>query len=256
MQKRVPMTVRRPHPPRGAPASAPTRGPGLLAVTLAGLWLAGCNGYPGHSVTVGAIPDDYRTRHPIVVAEREQTLDVPVASEEHRLSRGVVEMIRGYADRYRQSASGTVRILVPHGSVNAAAASYVARDVRAVLVRRGVPPTRIITVPYDAAANYGDAPIHLSYLATAASTTPCGIWPGDLAQDTSENRNYANFGCASQNNLAAQVANPSDLLAPRGMTPIDAERRTQVYQDYVTNGAAAGGSSGSSSGSSSGFGGF
>ncbi|MGN6551398.1 MAG: CpaD family pilus assembly protein [Pararhizobium sp.] len=246
------MTVRRPHPPRGALRSPFARRAGVVAVAFAGLWLAGCSDYPSHSITVGAIPDDYRTRHPIVVAEREQTLDVPVASEDHRLTHGTIEMIRGYADRYRQSASGTVRILVPHGSVNAAAASYVAHDVRAVLVRRGVPASRIVTLAYDAAANYGDAPIHLSYLATTASTTPCGVWPSDLAQDTSENRNYENFGCASQNNLAAQIANPSDLLAPRDMTPIDAERRTQVYQDYVKNGAAAGGNGGSIGGGGSG----
>ena len=70
-------------------------------------------------------------------------------------------------------------------------------------------------------------------------TTPCGRWPTDLARDDN-NGNYENFGCASQNNLAAQVANPSDLLAPRGMTPIDSERRTAVYQSYVTSGSSAG----------------
>ncbi|TJX43230.1 MAG: pilus assembly protein CpaD, partial [Mesorhizobium sp.] len=38
----------------------------VLAVMLAAS-LAGCAGWKRDSVTVGAIPDDYRTSHPIVI---------------------------------------------------------------------------------------------------------------------------------------------------------------------------------------------
>ncbi|MEQ8736971.1 MAG: CpaD family pilus assembly lipoprotein, partial [Hoeflea sp.] len=78
------------------------------------------------------------------------------------------------------------------------------------------------------------------YLAISASTGQCGRWPDDLAADTSENKHWANFGCAYQNNLAAQIANPGDLIAPRGMSPIDAERRSQVIQTYRESGAGLG----------------
>jgi pilus assembly protein CpaD len=77
-------------------------------------------------------------------------------------------------------------------------------------------------------------------MAMTASTGECGRWPDDLLANTSENKHYANFGCASQNNLAAQISNPGDLIAPRGMTPIDAERRSTVIEAYRTNGAIAG----------------
>jgi pilus assembly protein CpaD len=52
------------------------------------------------------------------------------------------------------------------------------------------------------------------------------------------NRNYFenqpdwNLGCASQRNLAAMVANPSDLVQPRGETPAYAMRRTTVIEKY------------------------
>ena len=59
-----------------------------------------------------------------------------------------------------------------------------------------------------------------------------------MLADTTDNKHYANFGCATQNNLAAQIANPGDLIAPRGMTPIDAERRSNVIETYRTGGAA------------------
>ena len=47
-----------------------------------------------------------------------------------------------------------------------------------------------------------------------------------------ENKQYHNLGCASQNNLAAMIANPADLLAPRGMSEIDAARRATVIDNY------------------------
>lgn len=208
-------------------------GAAALVIGTAGL-LGGCVDGPSHSVTVGAVPQDYRTRHPIIVSEQEKTLDLPVASGDRKLVQANVDIVRGFVHRYREVASGLVRIMVPHGSTNAGAASFIARNVRHVLVANGVPASRIIIAPYSA-EGYDDAPLRLAYMATSAHTTPCGRWPQDLSDDP-ENRGYENFGCASQSNLAAQVANPGDLLAPRGMTPIDSERRTTIYDNYVTNG--------------------
>lgn len=212
----------------------------LLLVLGAGAALAGCQAYPAHSVIVGSTPQDYRTTHPIIIDEQEHTLDVPVASTDRKLTRGNRQIIGGFVQNYRRSASGLVRIMVPHGSFNTGAASFLAGKVRHTLIADGVSSSHIVTIPYDA-GGYGDAPIRLAYRATTAHTTPCGRWPADLTDD-SENRNYENFGCATQNNLAAQIADPSDLIAPRAMTPIDSERRTTVYDQYVTSGAGGSGS--------------
>jgi pilus assembly protein CpaD len=43
---------------------------------------------------------------------------------------------------------------------------------------------------------------------------------------------YPNFGCAQQHNLAAQIANPADLLGPRTMAPADADRRSVIMDRY------------------------
>ena len=40
-----------------------------------------------------------------------------------------------------------------------------------------------------------------------------------ISPTTARNLPYANFGCAQQRNLAAQIANPADLLGPRTMAP-------------------------------------
>jgi pilus assembly protein CpaD len=148
--------------------------------------------------------------------------------------------VRGFAQRYRTGASGSMIVMTPHGSLNSGAASIIAEDVRRELVRQGVPANRIITAPYQAQGPHDAAPIRISYRAITAGTGECGRWPEDILANGNENKLYANFGCATQSNLAAQIADPMDLIAPRGTTPIDAERRGNAIRDYQDFGASTG----------------
>ena len=183
-------------------------------------------------VTTGSLPDDYRTRHPIVVGEAEKTIDIPIAPGDQGLTRGQSEVIAGFASDYISSSKGIIRIMTPQGALNSGAAAAAAADVRRLLVRMGVPKNHILHVGYAAGGYGASAPIRLSYVAITAQAGPCGEWPADLTLNTVENKNYYNFGCASQRNLAAQIANPNDLLGPRRMTPPDAEQRGQAIQRY------------------------
>ena len=49
---------------------------------------------------------------------------------------------------------------------------------------------------------------------------------------TVSNADYWYFGCAYQANLAAMVANPSDLVAPSPIGAADATRRASVLAKY------------------------
>jgi pilus assembly protein CpaD len=49
---------------------------------------------------------------------------------------------------------------------------------------------------------------------------------------SSENKDYYNFGCATQRNLAAMVDNPSDLEQPRSETAAYTARRTAAFEKY------------------------
>ncbi|MEX2692415.1 CpaD family pilus assembly protein [Rhizobium mongolense] len=201
----------------------------LGAAVLAGAMLSGCAA-PRDNLTTGGIPDDYRQRHPIVVAEAEQTVDIPVASTDRRLTIAQRDMIRGFAANYTSRASGPVYVMTPQGSPNSGVASQLRNQVRAELSKRGIPSSKIVNASYSATP--GDAaPIRLSFVGMTAMTTQCGQWPKDIGGGF-DNQNYYNFGCATQNNLAAQIANPEDLIAPRGMTPIDAARRNDAITEY------------------------
>ncbi len=205
----------------------------FLAVSLiAPLLMTGCASVSKRHFTVGSVQDSYRTRHPIMIDEKEQTLDIPVAANAADLPIAESGAVEGFAFRFRKSGASTITVLKPSGSANTASAKHIGEDIIDVLTSNGVPHNRIRTAVYDASQHGASAPIRLSYVAVAANVGECGKWPEDLAGANVQNRNYTNFGCASQNNLASMIANPSDLIAPRGMSDIDAARRNEVIRDY------------------------
>ena len=79
----------------------------------------------------------------------------------------------------------------------------------------------------------GDAspqPVIVGFQVFVAQGPTCGSF-GNLARSAG-NTPYDNFGCAIASNIAAQVANPQDLISPRDMTPADAVRRGVVLGKY------------------------
>lgn len=225
----------RPERSNGMNSGRTARKLAVLAILVSAGMLQACGTRDGMST--GSIPDDYRTRHPISLSEAEHTLDIPVAAGDNRLTTAVADNVRGFAASYKSGSTGTVYIQRPSGSANTVAAGLAARQVRQILVSAGVPSSRIVDTSYSASPDGDAAPLRLGYVAVTAMTGQCGNWPEDLTNVTFNNRNWHNFGCATQNNLAAQIANPMDLAAPRGMSPIDAERRSVAIGTYRTSGS-------------------
>jgi pilus assembly protein CpaD len=213
-------------------ASRPSVTAAVLVVLSASL-LAGCA--KRHHITVGSIPDDYRTNHPITVAERDQALDVPVGASTHRLSRAQREVIAGHLANYELDSGAPLRILVPQGSRNAGAAYYVAEEIAAMAQEHGIHSGLILMHSYSVNNPETSAPVRIVYAALTADAGPCGRWPEDVLE-TGENKHYANFGCAYQKNLAAQLENPMDILGPRKRAVIDPENRAAAIEQYKARG--------------------
>lgn len=224
-----------------AQASAPAVASGstsnvvsLAILASAMLFLPGCGYFQNrHHIEVGSIPDDYRTNHPISLAEQDEHLDVLVGAGDKNISLAQKSVIQGFVAQYISNGSGPVQIMLPQGGTNSAAAKRVHGDIVSALRKGGVPSGYIITTSYAPPTSDGANPVRISYRALSASTTPCGKWPDDLSKDT-ENKHYADFGCSYQNNLAAMIANPADLLGPRAMTQVDAAKRGEVIKKYQT----------------------
>ena len=205
--------------------------PALLAIGLLSVSAAACSNMQRDQIIVGAVPEDYRLNHPITISEQVATLDVPVGMETRYLPQGMEGNILGFARAFMQSGSEIIAIVLPAGSANAYAAAGIGLQIEQVLLGSGVPQGAIQYRSYPAGARETGAPVRLAYVAITASTAPCGPWTDNVARNYN-NQNYAAFGCATQNNLAAMVANPLDLLYPQIMSPPDAARRTTVLGNY------------------------
>lgn len=225
---------------RKAPAMPALRTLTFAALAASTLALAGCgNLRTDGDLKTASIDNDYRVRHPIRLAEAEHAVEIPVATGDYKLSRGMEDTVRGFAQDYAGNSSGAVQISVPSGSVNSRAARAVVPEIRKALAVEGVSQKRMIVTSYRASGGES-APVRLSFVALTAMTDQCGEWPADLMENSYGNKNWHNFGCASQNNLAAQVANPKDLFDPRAQTPIDAQRRTNAIGRYRSSGGDLG----------------
>ncbi|WP_157017545.1 CpaD family pilus assembly protein [Mesorhizobium xinjiangense] len=208
---------------------------GTATAIMAFAVMAGCT--RTDSVVVGAVPDDYRTNHPIVITEKDEVIDLPVASSDHTMTPVQKVALDGFMANYDRRSGSLVRIMVPSDTANSAAASRVARDLAARMQVKGVPGGRIVTLAYKAGSPQAEAPIRVAYGRMQATTGPCGRWPDDILGN-GENKHYANFGCSYQNNLAAQIANPADLIGPREQTEIDAANRVDAIREYEERGVA------------------
>ena len=175
---------------------------------------------------------DPSQRHPILVSQQPATLTIRVPSGAPGLSGGQVDQVSEFLGKYRRVDSGNSKLViaVPSGSPNEAAAMRAAANLREIIREFGFSESTVAMQPYGGGRD-PSAPIRLAYLRYVAEAPDCGNWPTNLAFEPRA-LNYPNFGCAQQHNLAAQIANPADLLGPRTVAPADTERRAVVIDRY------------------------
>jgi pilus assembly protein CpaD len=202
---------------------------GAALVLLASL-SGGCS-TTGTSDFVDAADYDYRLRHPIVLSEEPEVLDMQLGMNGPALSPDLEVAIRDYVGEYRADGTGSITIQVPVGSANEIAAAQTGRAVHYALVRAGMPRSRIQVAPYEVGDHAELASLRLSYLRVKAVVPRCGVWPDGGVADY-RNAEYHNFGCAQQSNLAAMVDNPADFVRPRALEPADGSRRADVISKY------------------------
>lgn len=198
--------------------------------------VTGCANPQQDSLTVGAVPDDYRARHPIVVSESETVEDIPISANMRTLSFRDHNVVADFASRFKRSGGRSMQVMVPSQSANESAARRISKQIVITLLAKGINRSQISVTSYHAGGHSNSAPIRISYLALAANVGQCGEWDENIIGND-QNRQYRNFGCATQNNLAKIIANPADLIGPRGETTIDATRRDAVITKWRENGS-------------------
>jgi pilus assembly protein CpaD len=203
------------------------------ALSLLTALAAGCTPSPHSSNPMFAY--DSNLRHPIVLSDEPENFDLPIGMHGPALSRQIETAVRQYVADYRADGTGSITIQVPTGSANEVAAASSGHAIHYALLRAGVSRGHIQVAPYEVGDHSEMAPLRLSYLRVKAVVPTCGVWP-EKQHNPIDNSQYYNFGCATNQNLAAMVANPADLVRPRPMTPADGGRRANVMQIYLETG--------------------
>ncbi len=204
-----------------------------VTVSLAAVALVGCRTVEETGAHVaGWSIIDASQRHPILVSQQPATLNIRVGSGAQGLSGSQVGQVSDFLARYRAMDSGNSKLViaVPSGSANEGAAMRAVAHLRQLIQEFGFSESTVAMQAYGAGRD-ANAPIRLAYLRYVAQGPECGHWPTNLANDPRA-LPYPNFGCAQQHNLAAQIANPADLLGPRTMAPGDADRLSTVMDRY------------------------
>ena len=214
------------------------RSKAALVSTAISLGLSVC-GLSGCSVDYASpeavYPNDYRERHPIVLAHAPARLAVfPVGGGIDAQSKA---NIRSFAERYRSFGSGPMVILTPAGRPDGGleAVNEIRRTLYSTGLRGGVS-----VGSYPLADPLAAAPILMTFKSLKAVVlSRCGQWPRDLDSADSiqgwKNEPYWNYGCATQSMLAAQVDDPRDLMQSRAGSPPDEDMRLRAISN-VRNG--------------------
>jgi pilus assembly protein CpaD len=194
----------------------------MALLALAGASLAGCSSM--RPTQKAFAPDEYTVRHPIKLSTSQYHLDI--FDNGRQLDRRQLQDLQDFGQEYSRHGRGPIIAAIPTGSSHAQMG-----QIRAALSAAGAHAPIQIT-PYQADVRLGTAPVRLSFAKLQAQVaSQCGQWPEDLAGgrdlDTWHNRPYYNLGCSYQTMMAAQVADPIDLVRPRGEGPSDSVKRTK-----------------------------
>lgn len=152
---------------------------------------------------------------------------IALAVHDDGLSANQHSALRDLVARYRNGGVGMVRVEAPSGDDPVAARQ--SWDVRSALMAAGVPGDRVIVASY--AAPDSRAPVLAGFETVQAVVTDCSRERRAMDNRFS-NQSSLGLGCAITANMAAQIADPRDIVAPRHMSPADSGRAAVVFDNY------------------------
>ena len=195
--------------------------------------LAGCKHADEPAQVTGWSLTDPAQRHPIMVSQQPAKMTIRVARGSHGLTPHQRAQIAEFTGKYQAGDAGNSRLLIsaPSGSANEVAAMQAVAELRHVMRDAGFNEASINVEAYHDDRD-PQPPIRISYSRYVVEGPECGHFPANMSSGVN-NMPHANLGCATQKNFANQVANPADLVAPRGMTNASAERRDESYKKYI-----------------------
>ena len=196
----------------------------LLAATAA---LGACASTPRAPAQLSRA-EAARTPTELWAAEvRPQMQEIYLAVHAQGLSAAQADALAAFAGDWRAGGRGPVVLRTPVGGPDPAMAARAAEGARALLASYGA------SVRVEGYEAQGDprAPLIVGRETYTVSIPTCGRQWDNISRSAGNNV-QSQFGCAVSANMAAQIANPADLLGPAAVDPADAQRRDVVLGKY------------------------
>lgn len=178
----------------------------------------------------GSLYKSAHTNHPIHVDRGALSMAISVGGRDRKLLPEKRDELRTFLHYYRDQGTGRIKVQMPvrHGAD--VAIKRIAQELQREMEGFSIGAESVRVRKYVSRDAY--PVIRLSFERYVARASECGGWNQNFAQDEN-NSNSDYWGCASQNNLAAMVANPRDIKGPRGWSPRDARRRDTVFDKHI-----------------------
>ena len=195
----------------------------LRGLSLAAVLMAGSCAAPtqdaSHTMEDGAV------NHPIEVEPAYQSIRLYYSPADAGISPADQARFDSFVADYQEHGNGSIAVSAPAGINSQAMIGFFAQRINDM----GVAKNHILVASHDAPD--GDMRVEINYVSYQAHTDKCGDWSENLSY-TADNLTPKNFGCAVQHNIAAEIADPRDLLGPRTTENASAIRRATVVNNY------------------------
>lgn len=188
--------------------------------------------------TAGIRTTDADRLHPIGAEARREALDLPPGGGVGQAQSENYFVVTRFVRQYLRDGRGPLEIRVS-GRDGERTRSFVG----AILRENRIAPERVRFA--ERIDGKSGALLSFSRIAAVAPLS-CDDWSEDITRRV-EQGVYANFGCASQRNLANMVADPTDIVAPSVADAPTGDRAQATYRAYASPKAAGAAGSGSAS---------
>lgn len=199
----------------------------FAALALMALPLAGCGSIFSSEEGTLTVAE----RHPITVDQQTVSIVIPVDPTLTGLSRGNLAELDAFLTAYRTRGHGPVTVTVPSGSDTDIDAQQTAANIRSALNSFGLRYEDMLGATYRTTERKGD--VLVSFTRYVASGPECGVFTGEISSRL-RNMPAPNFGCATQANFAAMVADPRDMTSSQAIAPSDGTRAAASVRSLRT----------------------
>ncbi len=199
--------------------------PLLLRHVVAAVFVAGLAACQYQDSDVQLADYDYRAKFPIRV-ESDLVQANFVGTNTGTLSLDELVQLDMMVSDYLANGQKPILIVMPGSALEY---SNLASEIQRRALEHSLAKSEVLVGVDPQAAMNGK--VTVSYLVHTAIAPDCGYYETESAWDF-DNVNTSNFGCSTQHNLAAMVANPGDLVASRTFTTRDAQRTVAILDAY------------------------